>query len=77
MVCQCLSINNINIEAANTGVTKASIRIVNNKLIVINGNNERLFRSPDITKVLRVINKFVNDIVVLTPAKITEIIKTS
>jgi hypothetical protein len=77
VVCQCLSINNINIDAASTGVTNASIRIVSNKLIEINGSNDRLFRKPDITNVLLVINKFVNDIVVLIPAKITEIIKIS
>jgi hypothetical protein len=38
---------------------------------VINGNNIRLLRSPGILNVRRVINKFVKDIVVLTPAKIT------
>lgn len=67
----------MNIDAASTGVTNASIRIVNNKLIVINGNKDLRFLKPDITKVLLVINKFVNDIVVLTPAKITDIINIS
>jgi hypothetical protein len=77
VVCQCLSSNNINIDAAKTGVTNANMRIVNNKLIDIKGNSDLLFRNPDITKVLLVINKLVKDIVVLTPAKITEIIKIS
>jgi hypothetical protein len=59
------------IAAANTGVIKANILIVNNKLIVINGNNILLFLKPGMLSVRRVINKFVNEIVVLTPAKIT------
>ena len=63
--------------AANTGVINASIRIVNNKLIVINGSKIRLLRNPGILKVLRVISKLVKDIVVLTPAKITLTIATS
>jgi len=45
--------------------------------MVINGNNERLLRKPDIAKVRLVINKFVKDMVVLIPAKITDIIKIS
>jgi hypothetical protein len=57
--------------AAKTGVIKANIRIVNNKLMVIKGNNIRRLRSPGMLSVRLVINKFVNDIVVLTPAKIT------
>ncbi len=59
------------IAAASTGVIRASILIVNNKLIVINGNKILLFLNPGILSVLRVISKFVNDIVVLIPAKIT------
>jgi hypothetical protein len=47
------------------------MRIVSKRLIVINGNNIRLFRNPGMLSVRRVINRFVNDIVVLTPAKIT------
>jgi hypothetical protein len=45
--------------------------------IVTKGNSTRLFLKPGIAKVLLVINKFVNEIVVLIPANITEIIKTS
>jgi hypothetical protein len=64
-------------EAPSTGVTNANIRIVNRRLIVIKGNKDRLFRRPDITSVLLVISKLVKDIVVLIPAKITDIIKIS
>gem|GEM_PF-6086686 len=53
------------------------MRIVNSKLIVINGNNDLRLRKPDITSVRLVINKLVNDIVVLAPAKITDIIRIS
>ncbi|MCB1712492.1 MAG: hypothetical protein KDH96_08475 [Candidatus Riesia sp.] len=53
------------------------MRIVNKRLIVINGNKDLLLRKPDEIKVRLVISKFVKDIVVLTPAKITEIIKIS
>jgi len=45
--------------------------------MVIKGNKILLFFKPGIDKVLLVINKFVNDIVVLTPAKITEVINKS
>jgi len=41
------------------------------------GNSALRLRNPDITKVRLVISKLVNDIVVLAPAKITEIIKIS
>jgi hypothetical protein len=71
VVCQCRSHKSIIIAAAKTGVIRANIRIVSNKLIVMNGNNIRRLRKPGILSVLRVINKFVNDIVVLIPAKIT------
>jgi len=47
------------------------MRIVKRRLIVINGSNIRLFRNPGILNVRLVINKFVKDIVVLIPAKIT------
>jgi hypothetical protein len=47
------------------------MRIVSNKLIVIKGNKIRLLRKPGMLKVRRVINKFVNEMVVLIPAKIT------
>jgi len=60
------------IAAPKTGVTKANIRIVKNNAIVIKGNKTRLFLRPGILKVLLVINKFVNETVVLTPAKITD-----
>jgi len=59
------------IAAARTGVIKANMRIVKRRLIVINGNRIRLLRKPGILSVRRVINKFVNEIVVLIPAKIT------
>jgi hypothetical protein len=57
--------------AAKTGVIRANIRMVNKRLIVINGSKIRRLRNPGILKVRRVINKFVNEIVVLIPAKIT------
>jgi hypothetical protein len=60
------------IAAPKTGVTNANILIVKNKAIVINGNKTLLFLNPGILKVLLVINKFVNEIVVLTPANMTE-----
>jgi hypothetical protein len=63
--------------APKTGVTIASIRIVNNKAIVIKGKRARLFRKPGIANVRRVINKLVNDIVVDTPVKITPTINKS
>jgi len=44
-----------------------NIRIVKNKLIVINGIKTRLFFRPGIDKVRRVINKLVNETVVLIP----------
>ena len=44
MVCQCLSINNINIDAPKTGVIIANIRNVNNNEIVINGKKTILMR---------------------------------
>jgi hypothetical protein len=77
VVCQCLSINNINIAAARTGVTNANILIAKKSAIVINGNKTLLFLNPGIAKVLLVIKRFVNEMVVLTPAKITETIKIS
>jgi hypothetical protein len=43
----------------------------------MNGNKIRLLRNPGILRVLRVIKRFVKEIVVLTPAKITEIIAIS
>ena len=46
-------------------------------VIVTNGNNTRLFRNPGIAKVRLVISRFVNETVVLIPAKMTEIINTS
>lgn len=65
------------IAAANTGVTRASIRIVRNNDIVMNGNKTLLFLSPGIARVLLVINRFVNPTVELIPAKITLTIKMS
>lgn len=63
--------------APNTGVIKASIRITRNKVIVRNGIRTRLFLKPGADKVRLVINRFVNDIVVLTPDKITVIMAMS
>lgn len=77
VVSQCLSISSMNIDAPKTGVITASILSVSSSEIVINGNKTLLFLSPGIAKVLRVISKFVNDIVVLTPAKITATINKS
>jgi hypothetical protein len=53
------------------------MRIVRNREIDKNGNKIRLYLKPGILKVRRVINKFVKDIVVLTPAKITATIPIS
>lgn len=64
-------------DAPRTGVTTASIRIVNNKLIVTKGRSARLFLKPGIAKVRFVIRRFVKEIVVLIPAKITEVISIS
>jgi hypothetical protein len=52
-------------------------RRANKVVIVTKGNKTRLLRRPGIAKVRLVINKLVKDIVVLIPAKITEIIRTS
>jgi hypothetical protein len=46
--------------------------MVKNNAIVIKGIKTLLFLKPGILKVLLVINKLVKEIVVLTPAKITE-----
>jgi hypothetical protein len=54
-------------------VINASIRIVKNNAIVINGSKTLRFLNPGIESVLRVINKFVKLIVVVTPAKITAV----
>jgi hypothetical protein len=67
----------MNIDAPNTGVITASILKVNNKAIVMNGKSTLLFLSPGIARVRLVINKFVNETVVLTPARITATIKRS
>ena len=64
-------------DAPRTGVTTANIRIVNNKLIVTKGNNALLFLKPGIAKVRLVIKRFVKEMVVLIPAKMTEVIKIS
>ena len=55
----------------------ASIRNVNKIAIVINGIKIRLFFKPGIDNVRLVIIKFVNEIVVLIPAKTTDKIKIS
>jgi hypothetical protein len=77
VVCQCLSINNINIEAPKTGVIIANILNVNNNEIVMNGNNTLLLRKPGIANVLLVIKRLVNETVELTPASITATINKS
>jgi len=58
-------------------VTNANILIANRRAIVIKGNKILRFRKPGIPKVRLVIKRLVNDIVVLTPAKITESIAIS
>jgi len=63
--------------APKTGVINANIRITKNKVIVRNGIKTRLLRKPGADKVRLVISKLVNDIVVLTPDKITVIIAIS
>ncbi len=63
--------------AAKTGVIITSILNANNKPIVMNGKRTLLCFNPGIDKVLLVINKFVNETVVLTPAKTTETNKIS
>lgn len=63
--------------APKTGVIKASIRITKNSVIVKNGIKTRLFLNPGADKVRLVINKFVKDIVVLTPDNITVMIAMS
>jgi hypothetical protein len=68
---------NIIIAAAKTGVINANILIVKNKAIDKNGSKILRYLKPGILKVLLVINKFVNEIVVLIPAKITAIIPIS
>lgn len=74
---QCLSNRSIIIAAPKTGVIKASIRITKNSVIVKKGIKTRLFLNPGADKVRLVINKFVKDIVVLTPDNITVIIAMS
>jgi len=58
-------------------VTKTNILSVNNREIVTNGIKILLFLKPGIASVLLVINKFVKEIVVLIPAKITPTINKS
>jgi len=77
VVLQCLSNIIIIIAAAKTGVTNANIRKAKSVPIVENGNKTLLFLIPGIANVLRVTNRFVKDIVELTPAKITLIINIS
>ena len=63
--------------APKTGVTIANIRRANKVPIVENGNKTLRLRIPGIAKVRLVTNKLVNEIVLLTPAKITAKIKIS
>lgn len=59
------------IAAPRTGVIRANIRITKNRVIVRKGISTRRLRSPGADSVRLVINKFVNEIVVLTPDRIT------
>jgi hypothetical protein len=77
VVLQCLSNIIIIIAAPKTGVIIASILNASKVPIVENGNSTLRFLIPGIAKVLLVTSKLVNDTVVLTPAKITLIIKIS
>jgi citrate lyase synthetase len=65
------------IAAPRTGVIIANIRNANNVPIVEKGNKTLRFLIPGIANVRRVTSKLVNETVVLTPAKITLIIKIS
>ena len=56
---------------------KANIRITRNKVIVRKGIKTRRFLSPGADKVRLVISRLVNDIVVLTPDRMTVIIAIS
>jgi len=67
----------MNIEAPNTGVTTANILIVSNRLIVTKGNIVLRLVNPGIDKVLLVISRLVNDIVVLIPANMVATINKS
>jgi len=60
------------IAAPNTGVIIANILKANKVPIVTNGINTLLCLIPGIHKVLLVINKLVNETVLLTPANITD-----
>jgi hypothetical protein len=63
--------------APRTGVIIANILSAKRVPIVENGKSTLLLRIPGIAKVRLVTNKFVNETVVLTPAKITLIINMS
>jgi len=65
------------IAAANTGVINTNNLSTISVAIVKNGSNTRRLRIPGIANVRLVTNKLVNEIVELTPAKITAIIKIS
>jgi hypothetical protein len=77
VVLQCLSNIIIIIAAPRTGVMIANILRAKSVPIVENGSNTLLLRIPGIASVLLVTNRFVNETVVLTPAKITLIISIS
>lgn len=55
----------------------ANIRITKNKVIDKNGISTRRLRRPGADSVRRVIRRFVNEMVVLTPERITLIIAMS
>lgn len=61
----------MSIAAPNTGVMRANIRITKNNAIDRNGMLFFLFLKPGAPKTLRVISRFVNEIVVLVPANKT------
>ena len=69
--------SNIIIAAPKTGVMRASIRITRKRVIDKKGINTRRLRNPGADSVRRVINRLVNDIVVLTPESMTLIIAIS
>ena len=77
VVLQCLSNIIIIIAAPKTGVTIANILNASKVPIVENGNKTLRLRIPGIAKVRRVTNKFVNDTVLLIPAKTTLVVNTS
>jgi len=77
VVLQCLSSIIIIIAAPSTGVISANILNAKKVPIVKNGKRTLRLRIPGIASVRLVTNKLVKETTVLTPAKITLIIKIS